>query len=209
MKNNKILILYAHPAPHRSEVNKPMVKAAAKVAGVTLIDLYYQYPNFDLDIDKEQQRLRDHDVIIFHFPFYWYSTPAILKEWQDLVLEYGFAYGREGRALHGKTFLCVITAGGREQAYHCDGLNHFTVRQLLTPLEQMANLCGMDYLPPFVLFNARNALEEKRLKNHITLYKQLLQALGENRFDLAAARQLTALTQPLDPLIRAKEHPDD
>jgi glutathione-regulated potassium-efflux system ancillary protein KefG len=35
---------------------------------------------------------------------YWYSTPAILKEWQDLVLEHVFAYGHEGTKLHGKIF---------------------------------------------------------------------------------------------------------
>ncbi|EPN3957054.1 NAD(P)H-dependent oxidoreductase [Vibrio alginolyticus] len=44
-------------------------------------------------------------LMIFMFPLYWYSTSAILKKWPDLALEYGFAYGSEGRALTGKTFL--------------------------------------------------------------------------------------------------------
>ncbi len=205
MKNNKILILYAHPSPHRSEVNKPMIRAAKKIDGVTLVDLYYEYPNFDIDIDKEQQRLRDHDVIIFHFPLYWYSTPSILKEWQDLVLEYGFAYGSEGTALHGKPMLCVLSAGGKEQAYDLNGLNHFTIRQLLAPIEQMANLTGMRYLPPFTLFNARTAYEERRIPEHVKQYKRLLHALVEDRLNIEQAAPLTLLTHELDNLVAAKE----
>ncbi|MCV5371612.1 NAD(P)H-dependent oxidoreductase, partial [Escherichia coli] len=95
MTNKKVLILFAHPSQHRSEVNTPLFKEAQKIEGVTCVDLYGEYPRFNINIDREQQRLREHDVVIFQFPLYWYSTPAILKEWQDLVLEYGFAYGTE------------------------------------------------------------------------------------------------------------------
>ena len=89
----KILVLFAHPSQKRSEVNKPLFTQCLQHDDVTAIDLYREYPRFHIDIDKEQQRLIEHDVIIFMFPLYWYSTPAILKQWQDLVLEYGFAYG--------------------------------------------------------------------------------------------------------------------
>ena len=121
MEQNKVLVLYAHPSPQRSEVNRHLFKAAKSVAGVTVVDLYYEYPTYHIDIDKEQQRLSEHDVIIFQFPLYWYSTPAILKEWQDLVLEHGFAYGHDGTALQGKRFMCAITAGGPAKAYHAEG----------------------------------------------------------------------------------------
>lgn len=116
MTNKKVLILFAHPSQHRSEVNTPLFKEAQKIEGVTCVDLYGEYPRFNINIDREQQRLREHDVVIFQFPLYWYSTPAILKEWQDLVLEYGFAYGTEGTELQGKTMLCVLSAGGKEEA---------------------------------------------------------------------------------------------
>ena len=83
----KILILFAHPAQEKSEVNVPLIEAAQKLDHVTVVDLYGEYPKFRINIEREQQRLIEHDVIVFKFPFYWYSTPAILKEWQDLVLE--------------------------------------------------------------------------------------------------------------------------
>ncbi|MHC6529573.1 NAD(P)H-dependent oxidoreductase [Vibrio proteolyticus] len=201
----KILVLYAHPSQRRSEVNTPLFDVAKQVEGVTTVDLYAEYPTFDIDIDKEQQRLVEHDVIIFQFPLYWYSTPSILKEWQDLVLEYGFAYGHDGAALHGKQFLCVLSAGGKAEAYQTDGYNHFTIRELLQPLEQMANLTGMQYLAPFALFGARTALDDNRIEEHVNKYRRLLNALVNGHLDTERASQLPKLTHSLDELIVRKQ----
>lgn len=198
MSKNKVLVLYAHPSPRRSEVNQPLFKASQQVEGVTAVDLYHDYPTYNINIDREQQRLRDHDIIIFQFPLYWYSTPSILKEWQDLVLEYGFAYGHEGTELHGKKFLCSLTAGGKEDAYQTEGYNHFTIRQLLYPLEQMATLTGMQYLAPFALFGARTAKEDDRISTHVTKWKTLLTALVNNDFDYKQAAKVEKLTMCLN-----------
>ncbi|SET06823.1 Kef-type potassium/proton antiporter accessory protein, CPA2 family [Thalassotalea agarivorans] len=178
-----------------------MFKAAKELDFVTVVDLYGEYPNFKIDIDKEQQRLNAHDIVVFQFPFYWYSTPAILKEWQDLVLEYGFAYGSEGTALHGKTFMCALTAGGAEKAYRAQGYNHFTIRELLQPLEQTANLTGMKYLPPFALFASRTAVEEGRVQQHVGDYVALLTALHQGRVDLSKASELQRINDDLEAVI--------
>jgi glutathione-regulated potassium-efflux system ancillary protein KefG len=179
----RILILFAHPSPHRSEVNRPLLDASRRQQAVTVVDLYAEYPDYCIDIDREQRRLLDHDIIVFMFPLFWYSTPAILKEWQDLVLEYGFAYGHDGRALHGKQLLCAITAGGIEDAYRSRGYNHYTIRELLRPIEQTATLCGMRYLPPYALFGARTALEDGRVDTHIDNWMQILACLRDGRID--------------------------
>jgi glutathione-regulated potassium-efflux system ancillary protein KefG len=190
---NKILILFAHPSQHRSEINLPLIKACSSVEAVTVVDLYAEYPDYCIDIDREQQRLREHDVIVFMFPLYWYSTPAILKEWQDLVLEYGFAYGHDGTALHGKTLLCAITAGGTENAYQTQGYNHYSIRELLRPIEQTATLCGIGYLPPYALFGSRTALEDGQLEEHIENWQQILICLQQNRIDVDRAAQADKL----------------
>ncbi len=182
-----ILVLLAHPALDRSEANAALIPASRSADGVTLVDLYAEYPDFRIDIDREQQRLRDHDVVIFQHPFYWYSTPSILKEWQDLVLEHGFAYGHGGEALHGKYLMNALTAGGPEDAYQEGGYNHFTLRELLRPFEQTANLCGMHYLAPLALFHSRTAAEEGRLIPHVQLWIKLLRQLRNERLDLDAA----------------------
>ena len=198
----RILVLFAHPSPARSEANVPMAAAARELDGVTHVDLYAEYPDFEIDIDREQQRLLAHDVICFQHPLYWYSTPSILKEWQDLVLEHGFAYGTGGTALHGKVFFSACTAGGAAAAYCAAGYNHFSIRELLRPLEQTALLCGMTYLPPFALFGARTAVEEGRIGAHVADWVRLLEALRDGRLDTAAAAGLPHLNQDLARIIR-------
>lgn len=202
MINKKVLILFAHPSQHRSEVNAPLFKEAQNIKGVTCVDLYGEYPRFNINIDREQQRLREHDVVIFQFPLYWYSTPSILKEWQDLVLEYGFAYGTDGTELQGKTMLCILSAGGKEEAYKAEGYNHFTIRQLLAPIEQMSALTGMNYVAPFAMFGSRTAAEEGRIPRHIERYRKLLTALVEDRLDIDAASSLIKLNSALPDIIK-------
>lgn len=200
--HRRILVLFAHPALDRSEVNKPLARATRRMEDVTFIDLYAEYPTLDIDVDREQARLLAHDVIVFMFPMYWYSTPAILKEWQDLVLEYGFAYGSGGTALYGKVFLCAITTGGHEEAYSVDGYNNFTIRQMLTPLEQTAELCGMIYLPPFALHGARRAADEGRVGPHVAEWRRLVESLRTDRIDYGAAERLERINEDLDHVLK-------
>ena len=116
-EQTRILIVFAHPAIRRSRVNRRLVEAVRGLDGVTVNDLYEAYPELDIEVDREQRLLEKHDIVVLQHPFYWYSTPAILKEWQDLVLEHGWAYGRDGHALEGKLLLNAITTGGGEEAY--------------------------------------------------------------------------------------------
>ena len=197
----RILVLLAHPSLDRSEVNRPMADAIRGLNDITLVDLYAEYSDFQIDIDREQQRLLMHDAIVFQHPLYWYSTPAILKEWQDLVLEHGFAYGADGTALHGKIFFNALTAGGLEAAYRAEGYNHFTIRELLHPIEQTAALCGMTYLPPVALFGARTAVEEGRVEQHIDAWIRILEALRDDRIDIAAAQGRPQLNSDLGAII--------
>ncbi|SMY18002.1 MULTISPECIES: NAD(P)H-dependent oxidoreductase [Photobacterium] len=199
--HKKILILFAHPSQNRSEINVPLFNASKGFDHVTTVDLYAEYPRYRIDIDKEQQRLRDHDVIVFMFPLYWYSTPSLLKEWQDLVLEYGFAYGSEGTALQGKKFLCALTAGGSESSYRKEGFNHFTIRELLQPLEQMAELTGMEFLAPFALFGAGTATEEQRVTKHLENWRRVLVAIADNKLNYDVASKLSKLNHSLDSVI--------
>ncbi len=193
-----ILVLYAHPSPERSQINSDLAAIAHATRGVTLVDLYALYPTFDIDVDVEQARLLEHDVVVFLHPLYWYSTPSILKEWQDLVLEYGFAYGHEGKALRGKLFFCAVSAGGPQSAYGEKGYNQYPLRTLMTPLEQTATLCSMVYLPPFALFGARTASDDGRAPAHAAGWRALLEAVRDDRLDLAAARRAPLLNAAVE-----------
>jgi len=190
----KILILYAHPGGRHSIANQALVRVAQSVDAVTFVDLYAEYPRAKIDIDREQARLIEHDAIVMQFPLLWYSTPSLLKEWQDLVLEYGFAYGEGGDKLHGKLLLAAVTAGGPLDAYGPDGYNNFDLRTLLTPLEQTANLCGLRFLPPYVLFGSLRARSQGGIDEHARGYGALLAALGNETLDLDRALAEKTLT---------------
>ncbi len=186
----RVLILFAHPGPRHSQTNCVLSQTAKQLGDITFVDLYAAYPRFKIDIDKEQQRLLEHDVIVFQFPLHWYSTPSLLKEWQDLVLEYGFAYGPGGDKLAGKTCLLAVTAGAPQDSYHEDATNRFALPTLLSPLQQTMRFCQMDYLPPYVLFSSLSAKAQGKNESHAKGYERLLVALRDEQFDAEAARSI-------------------
>ena len=183
MPTKPILILFAHPAFQKSRANRILLDQVIGLDGITFHDLYEHYPDFNIDVKREQQLLQDHQTIVLHHPFYWYSAPAIIKEWLDLVLEYNFAYGPEGTALSGKALLTVITTGGGSAAYHSGGHNRYTIRQFLAPFEQTANLCNMTYLPPYVVHGMNSQAEEQAIQKSARDYAHLLGKLRDGALD--------------------------
>jgi glutathione-regulated potassium-efflux system ancillary protein KefG len=177
----RILVLFAHPAFHKSKVNKVLVDGLSEFEGVTFHDLYQEYPEMDIDVKKEQELLLAHDVIVFQFPLFWYSTPAILKEWQDLVLEHGWAYGSKGNNLKDKFFMCLVTTGGPKKAYQVGGFHNHTLNQLLAPLLQTSLLCKMKPLPPFVV-HGTHALETDELLDSRNDLLRLFNQMINNNF---------------------------
>jgi glutathione-regulated potassium-efflux system ancillary protein KefG len=178
----KILILFAHPAINKSKIHKQLIDSVKNLHGITINNLYENYPDFYIDIYREQQLLIEHDIIVWQHPFYWYSSPAIIKEWFDVVLQHGFAYGIKGKSLEGKRALTIISAGGSKELYSTEGKNHFTINQFLVPFKQSANLCYMDYLPPYVIYNS-HILSAADIEILVTKYKKLIIGLRDEQWD--------------------------
>ncbi len=185
----KILVLFAHPRFEQSKSNKALIEGIKGIEGVTLHDLYEQYHDFNVDTILEQNLLVNHDVIIWHHPFYWYSCPPLLKQWIDIVLEYGWAYGPGGNALEGKKALNVLTAGGTRAVYCSEGRNNYTINEFLRPFEQTARLCGMDYLPPFTVLGTHQLTEED-LHSHVEQYQHLIERLKEGDLSVESSECL-------------------
>ncbi|MGZ4107412.1 MAG: NAD(P)H-dependent oxidoreductase [Tumebacillaceae bacterium] len=147
----KVLVIVAHPNLAESRVNKRWVEELEKHPEITVHNLYKEYPNEVIDVAREQALCLEHDRIVFQFPFYWYSSPSLLKKWQDAVLTYGWAYGSTGTALHGKEFMLATSTGGPEVAYQAGGYNRYSMSELLKPFEATSNLIGTKLLPSFIL----------------------------------------------------------
>lgn len=178
----RILVLFAHPKLSSSVVQKALLGAIKDLDGITQCDLYAVYPDFEIDVEAEKRRLLDHDVIVLQHPFYWYSCPAIIKEWLDLVLEFGWAYGPGGTFLYRKFLLNAVSTGGAEMAYSRKGRNRFEVRKLLAPFDQTAHLCGMAWLEPFIVYEGRR-LSPANLSARTEAYRDLIVGLRDGRLD--------------------------
>jgi glutathione-regulated potassium-efflux system ancillary protein KefG len=178
---SRVLILFSHPLLEKSRVQTELLKKAMTVENVTVNDLYERYPEFDIDVDREKRLLLDHDIIIWQHPFYWYSAPAILKQWKDLVLEHGWAYGKKGTALTDKKVFNVLTSGGSMEAYQEGGFNKYSIHDFLIPFKRTAELCRMAYWPPYWVHGVHR-MEADTIKQYSDHYKNLLIALTKDIF---------------------------
>ncbi len=179
---NKILILFAHPRFEKSKTSRALLKNIKQVDGVTLHDLYEEYPDFNIDVEREKELLLAHQIIVWHHPLYMYSAPALLKQWMDMVLEHGWAHGNRGNNLEDKIIFNALTIGGTKEAYTPGGHNKYTIREFLFSFEQTATLCKMIYLPPFAV-HGTHRLTANDLKNYASLYQTLLAHLIQGNFN--------------------------
>jgi glutathione-regulated potassium-efflux system ancillary protein KefF len=159
--SRRVYALLAHPTRQRSRANALVRARIADLPQVTLVDLYDRYPGFHIDVQAEQQRLREHDILLLQHPIYWYGMPPLAKLWMDEVLEMGFAYGEGERALQGKIFQLSVTTGGDAQAYSAEGMHGFPFESFLPPYQATAKLCRMQYAPPLVLHRAVRASQDE------------------------------------------------
>lgn len=173
----KVLCLFAHPNMQRSRANRRIIESIQGLPNVTFHPLYELYPEYYIDVKKEQELLLAHDALVVQHPFYWYSMPPLLKLWFDCVLEYDWAYGPAGKALAGKDFLLSITAGGPLDSYAPEGYNKFPVSAFFPPYEQTARLCGMKWHEPSVLHHSTKISEEALLR-HSELIRDRVTALA-------------------------------
>lgn len=173
-----ILILFAHPALEKSRVQIQLLQAAKHIPGVTVQDLYEVYPDFNVNVKREQALLLRHDIILFQHPLYWYSAPALMKQWQDLVLEHGWAYGHTGRSLAGKSMSSVISTGGATDTYQPGAKHGHTLASFLLPYVQTAALCNMRYLSPYIV-QGTHRMDASAIRAQAGAYRQWLEQLRD------------------------------
>ena len=133
-----------------SRINRELAEAATE-AGYEVRDMYQLYPDFNIDIKKEQKVLEASDRIVLQFPIYWYQTPALMKHWFDAVFEYGWAYGSSGTSLQGKEVILVASFGAGQDDYTRNGRFHVTIEEILKPITTIQYLTGLTFLEPLII----------------------------------------------------------
>lgn len=168
-----VYVLAAHPHWRESRANRRLRDAALGLPHVQVNDLYATYPDYAIDVATEQRRLDAAELVVLMHPIQWYSMPPLQKLWLDEVLGYGWAYGPGGHALRGKSMWLVASTGGAQDSYHPAGYNRYFFDAFLPPYEQTAALCGMRFLPPLLLHDARR-VPEPELAAHVEVFAQRL-----------------------------------
>lgn len=158
MKN--VLIIVSHPREQSLTVTMSniFVEATRKAGNnAEVLDLYrckIQQPFFSYETANDvyqtdemtyfQEQLSKVDEIVFFFPYWWGSMPAILKNYLDWNLSKGFAFtyenGRPKGLLEGKSVKIFTTTGAPKFIYTLTGAN----RRLKNMFkEQIVEFCGM------------------------------------------------------------------
>lgn len=200
---SKILLVTAHPRLEKSRNNIRLMKAADTMDHVVIRDLYELYPRFFINTEKEQQYLEQSQVIILQHPFYWYGIPALMKQYLDMVFTHGWAYGKDGDQLKGKILFNALTTSGTRDSYHENEHNRFPLASYLIPYNQLAYVCRMHYLPPFVLHESGKATASESAK-HARQFKTIIQILASGQPDLEKLKVLEYLNDFITEDVTAK-----
>nr|WP_275426701.1 NAD(P)H-dependent oxidoreductase [Elioraea rosea] len=151
--------------------------------------LYPQGIDMDRDGEREAARLLGAERIVLQFPMQWYSTPAVMKDWQDKVLT-RMGYIRpdtEGAGLSGKPVMIAASMGAAEATYRREGRNRFTVAELLVPLRATVNRFAMDWRDTFLLYGTAD-LDAVALANAGRDYRDALSRFATSPIVAGAAR---------------------
>lgn len=151
----KTLVILAHPNIDDARVNKRWKQELIQYPNeIKIHELYKEYSDWNIDIEREQQQLEAYDHIIFQFPIYWYSYPPLLKKWLDDVWTHGWAYGSQGHKLKGKKFGIAISIEDKKENYQPTGSVSFTVDEIIAPFKASAKHVGAIALPYFAVFGS-------------------------------------------------------
>lgn len=196
----RIYLIAAHPHWRESRVNLKLLRAAEGLPGIEVNDLYGSYPDYAIEVAREQERVARADLLVLLHPIQWYSMPALQKLWLDAVLDYGWAYGIGGTALQGKDLWLVASTGGPQASYHPQSYNRYFFDAFLPPYEQTAALCGMRFLPPLLFHGARSA-KPAEVAAHVQVFRDRLASYPDwpelDELDACASCEVPRVDRPL------------
>lgn len=152
----KTLVVVGHPELADSASQTFFRAAANSLTGVVWHPLGVVF-----DRTTERQALWAADRVILQFPLYWYSAPAILKRWLDLVWDTDLL-GPAGDRLADKQLGLVVTTGRALREFQPGESQEYTLPELLRPFQALARAAQMAYLPPFTIGQFAHLADRQR-----------------------------------------------
>lgn len=179
------LIIAAHPTLESSRINRKWLEEAAKYPEqITISSLYEKYPDGTIDIAAEQALVETHDRIILQFPFYWFSSPPMMKQWLDEVLLEGWAFGDDSWLFIGKTIGLAVSTGLRSEDYSPSGDYLHEISTLLLPFEMTARYLQSSYEEPFIEYGVNSRTSDKEIALSAERYMKYALQTREVQFSM-------------------------
>jgi putative NADPH-quinone reductase len=151
------VLLLAHPDFAASRANRALLAGLNDLPGLEVAELYALYPDGKIDVAVERERVLRADRLVLEFPLQWYSTPPLLKYWQDAVLTPLFYLEPSlAASTAGLPVLAATTTGGPSASYQPGGAGGMTIDELFAPLRATARKCSWLWQAPFALHDVRN-----------------------------------------------------
>ena len=186
MKN--VLIVSGHTdLKNDSVANKQIMEDLKELlpdAEISILDELY--PDYEIDVKAEQEKLEKADIIVLQFPLFWYGMPSIMNKWMEDTFEHGWSHGSTGDKLQGKKLIASFTAGAPEEAYQKDGIMGYDIEDYLPPIKSMCGLCQMEFMDYVftggVSFELRTNPDEvdkikEKAKNHASKVVSIIESI--------------------------------
>jgi putative NADPH-quinone reductase len=175
----KTLVVVVHPEIGKSVINKRWLEELKKHPdSYTIHELYKEYPDEKIDVEREQRLIESHGNLILQFPVYWFNCPPLLKKWLDVVFTHGWAYGSNGGdKLKDRKVALAVSVGIKEEDYCETGRYLYTLKQLLSPFEITFRYTNADYRSFFPFYGAEYEPSSETLKKSSEAYLEFLKAL--------------------------------
>ncbi|WP_428375008.1 NAD(P)H-dependent oxidoreductase [Lichenicoccus sp.] len=165
------VLLLAHPDFVASRANRALLAGLRDLPKLEVAELYALYPDGKIDAAVERERLLRADRLVLQFPLQWYSTPPLLKYWQDAVLTPLFYMEPDiAAATAGLPILAATTTGGPSASYQPSGM---TIDELFAPLKATARKCSWLWQAPLAVHDVRN-LDDAALSRAGEDYKSVV-----------------------------------
>lgn len=170
----KTLVILAHPDMTNSKINKRWIKELQKHSdSIEINDIYSKYPDFKININKEQNLIENSSNLVFEFPLFWYSMTPLLKKWLDDVLTFGWAYGVENPVLRDKKLAVAVSAGADEDGF----ARHRSLSELLSCFESTAYYCSSKFAGIHAFYGAESEYSQDKLDENAKEYVKFIKSL--------------------------------
>lgn len=156
------------------------------------------------DIAEEVENVLWADLVVFSFPIFWFSMPAMMKGWIDRVFLSGVFYGGkrfyDRGGMKGKRAWVTATLGGKPHMFGKDAIHGEIEGMLSHILRGSLAYVGFEVLEPFFGYHVPYISESERVALLEQFRKEV--AMWHTRSVLTFP-SLDAFDDRLYPLVRA------